>query len=150
MPITLGFHPYFNVPDSSRAQSFIRIPARKHIEADKSLLASGETTANTLPARISLRDHTLDDGFTDLVRDGEGHATFSFEAGSRKIQVIYGRQYQVGLVFAPPGKDFVCFEPMTAITNALNLAHEGKYNDLKSVPPNGAWSESFWIRYEGF
>ncbi len=56
----------------------------------------------------------------------------------------------MGLVFAPPGKEFVCFEPMTAITNALNLAHEGKYTALKSVAPNGTWAESFWIRYEGF
>jgi aldose 1-epimerase len=150
MPITLGFHPYFNLPDTPRTQAFIRIPARKHIETDKGLLPSGVTTPNHLPAQISLRDHTLDDGFTDLVRDRNGYATFTFEAGAKKIQVVYGPQYQVGLVFAPPGKEFVCFEPMTAITNALNLAHEGKYSELKSVAPNGTWKESFWIRYEGF
>jgi aldose 1-epimerase len=108
------------------------------------------TSANRLPPQISLRDHRLDDGFTDLVRDKSGYATFSLEAGAKKIYVVYGPQYQVGLVFAPPGKEFVCFEPMTAVTNALNLAHEGKYNDLKSVAPSGKWVESFWIRYEGF
>lgn len=150
MPISLGFHPYFNLPDTPREQAFIRIPARKHIETDKALLATGATSANQLPAQISLRDHTFDDGFTDLVRDQDGKATFSLEAGPKKIQVVYGPQYRVGLVYAPPRKEFVCFEPMTAITDALNLAHEGKYNDLQSVAPNGTWTESFWIRYEGF
>lgn len=150
MPITLGFHPYFNLPGTPREQAFIRIPARKHIQTDKALLATGATSVNHLPEQISLRDHTFDDGFTDLVRDKGGHATFALEAGSKKIQVIFGPQYQVGLVFVPPGKEFVCFEPMTAITNALNLAHDGKYNDLKSVASNGTWTESFWIRYEGF
>lgn len=150
MPITLGFHPYFNLPDTPREQAFVRIPARKHIETDRALLATGETSAVQLPAETSLRDHTFDDGFTDLVRGKDGYATFSLEAGSKKIQVVYGAQYQVGLVYAPPRKEFVCFEPMTAVTNALNLAHEGKYSDLKSVAPNATWTESFWIRYEGF
>ncbi|MFL6448933.1 MAG: aldose 1-epimerase [Bryobacteraceae bacterium] len=150
MPITFGFHPYFNLPDTPRKEAFIHIPARKHIETDKALLATGTTTPNTLPAQISLKDHTLDDGFTDLVRDSTGYAIFTLEAGAKKIHVVYGPQYQVGLVFAPPRKEFVCFEPMTAITNALNLAHDGKYGDLKSVAPNAAWRESFWVRYEGF
>ena len=150
MPITLGFHPYFNLPGTPRAEAIARIPARKHIDTDKKLLATGVTSPNLLTGEVSLRDHKLDDGFTDLIRDKNGYATFSLEAGPKKIQVVYGPQYQVGLVFSPPGKEFVCFEPMTAITNALNLAQEGKYKDLKSVPPNGKWVESFWIRYEGF
>ncbi|MFL6415306.1 MAG: aldose 1-epimerase [Bryobacteraceae bacterium] len=150
MPITLGFHPYFNLPQIPRSEASIRIPARKHVETDAKLLATGELTPNQLPQEISLRDHTFDDGFTDLIRDENGHAVFSFEAGAKKIQVIYGPRYQVGLVYAPPRRDFVCFEPMTAITNALNLAHDGKYAELKSVEPGQTWRESFWIRYEGF
>lgn len=150
MPITFGYHPYFNLPGVPREQAFVRIPARKHIDTDRKLLATGVMTPSNLPAEVSLRDHTFDDGFTDLMRGKNGLAVFSFEAGPKKIHVIYGQQYQVGLVYAPPGKEFVCFEPMTAITNAVNLAHEGKYNDLKSVAPGETWSESFWIRYEGF
>jgi aldose 1-epimerase len=150
MPVTFGFHPYFTLPGVPREQAFVRIPARKHIETDKKLLATGAMTDNQLPQEISLRDHTFDDGFTDLMRGENGLADFTFEAGPKKIHVIYGKQYQVGLVYAPPGKEFVCFEPMTAITNAVNLAHEGKYGDLKSVGPGETWRESFWIRYEGF
>lgn len=46
--------------------------------------------------------------------------------------------------------DFVCFEPMAAITNALNLAHKGVYKDLQSIAPGGSWRESFWVRPSGF
>jgi aldose 1-epimerase len=46
--------------------------------------------------------------------------------------------------------NFICFEPMAGITNALNLAHRGVYKDLQSIPPGGTWQESFWVRPSGF
>jgi aldose 1-epimerase len=46
--------------------------------------------------------------------------------------------------------NFICFEPMAGITNALNLAHRGVYKELQSIPPGGSWQESFWIRPSGF
>ena len=72
------------------------------------------------------------------------------ESGSRKISLIYGPKYTVAIVYAPPGKDFICFEPMSAITNAFNLAHAGAYKELQSIPVGGTWRESFWIVPSGF
>ena len=46
--------------------------------------------------------------------------------------------------------NFICFEPMAAITNALNLAHRGVYKELQSIAPGGTWQESFWIKPSGF
>jgi aldose 1-epimerase len=56
---------------------------------------------------------------------------------------------------APPANplatpNFICFEPMAGITNALNLAHRGVYKELQSIPPGGTWQESFWIKPSGF
>ena len=51
---------------------------------------------------------------------------------------------------ARPSENFVCFEPMAGITNALNLAHKGLYGELQSVAPGGTWQESFWVRPSGF
>ena len=51
---------------------------------------------------------------------------------------------------APTTKGFIAFEPMVAITNALNLAHKGVYKDLQSIPPGGFWAESFWITTKGY
>ncbi len=46
--------------------------------------------------------------------------------------------------------NFICFEPMAGITNALNLAHRGIYKELQYIPPGGKWHESFWIKPSGF
>jgi len=51
---------------------------------------------------------------------------------------------------APTTKGFIAFEPMVAITNALNLAHKGVYKDLQSIPPGGSWEESFWLTTKGY
>jgi len=45
--------------------------------------------------------------------------------------------------------DFICFEPMTGITNAVNLYQQGKYPELQTVAPGASWTESFWIRASG-
>ena len=52
----------------------------------------------------------------------------------------------MGIVYAPAGKEFICFEPMVALTNGVNLASEGKYDALQTVEPGGVWSESFRVR----
>jgi hypothetical protein len=66
------------------------------------------------------------------------------------IDVLYGPRYQVAVIYAPPNQPFICFEPMTAITNGANLAHDGKYGELQTVASGGTWRESFWVRWSGF
>jgi aldose 1-epimerase len=50
----------------------------------------------------------------------------------------------------PNDPNYICFEPMAGITDALNLAQKGLYNELQSIPPGGTWQESFWIKPSGF
>jgi aldose 1-epimerase len=64
--------------------------------------------------------------------------------------VFYGPKYPIAVVYAPKGKDFICFEPMSAPTNAFNMAHAGTYKELQSVPAGGKWRESFWVQASGF
>src|SRR6185369_2362093 len=149
MPVAIGYHPYFNLPDVPRAEATAHLPVRKRVQTDTQLVATGELKANDLPETVSLKDHTFDDGFTDLVRDPSGRATFSVEGGGKQIQVIYGPKYPVAVVYAPPNQNYICFEPMAAITNGVNLAHDGKYADLQTVPAGGKWHESFWVRTTG-
>ena len=49
-----------------------------------------------------------------------------------------------------PDRNFICFEPMAGVTDALNLAHKGIYKELESIAPGGTWTESFWIKPSGF
>ncbi len=146
MPVSIGFHPYFTIPGVPRAECVAQIPARSAVLVDGRLCATGEFKPNTLPDPVPLASHTLDDGFTDLVRDSQGEATFWIEGGGRRIEVVFGPKWQVGVVYAPSGHEFVCFEPMAAITNGINLASEGKYPALQMLAPGAVWLESFRVR----
>jgi len=154
MPISLGFHPYYRIPDVSRDEWTLHLPAQKVIVADNHLVATGEYKSKDLPDPLPLRSYNLDTGFTDLERDSDGRARFWIESGGKKVEAVLGPKFAVALIYDPPApagetRDFVCIEPMAGITNALNLNHEGKYPGLQSVPPGGKWSESFWIRASG-
>jgi aldose 1-epimerase len=154
MPVAVAFHPYYKIPDVPRDEWTGHIPARLHVETDKGLIATGEFKPMDLPDPFPLKGRTLDDGFTNLVRDADGRAHFWIESGGKKIEAMFGPKYPVAVVWEPnDGKgqpqEFICFEPMAGITNAINLNHDGKYPDLQTVPAGGKWSESFWVRATG-
>ena len=58
----------------------------------------------------------------------------------------------MAVVYAPTGdgQEFLCFEPMSGITNAFNLAHRGMYDALPQIAPGGAWEAIYRISVEGF
>ncbi len=145
MPVSIGFHPFFTIPGVPRDEWTAHIPARSAVVADERLCATGEFRPNVLPSAIPLSSHTFDDGFTDLTED-----PFWVEGSGRRIEVAFGPKWQVGVVYAPSGRDFICFEPMAAITNGVNLAAAGRYAALQTVEPGGVWTESFRVRAIGF
>jgi len=148
MPLSMGFHPYFALPD--RDEWRLHLPVREHVTLSDRLIPTGEIKPADLPDPLPLRGAHLDDVFTALERDASGRAVFSAAHGERRITVSYGPKYPVAVVFAPPGRNFVCFEPMTGVTDAFNLAHQGKYSGLQTVPAGGKWEESFWISATGY
>jgi len=97
-----------------------------------------------------LREHDLDHVFGDLTRDSSGLATMSLAGTSQRIDVRFGPGYRAAVIYAPKGRDFICFEPMAGITDAMNLAQRGLYKELQHVPPGGSWQEHFSIRPSGF
>jgi aldose 1-epimerase len=150
MPVAIGFHPYFRVDGTARDSWKVHVAARDHVVLSKTLVPTGELKPMDLADPVSLVGTQLDDVFTNLVRGADGRADFWVASGDQRIDVVYGPNYPVAVVFAPPGRDFICFEPMTAVTNALNLAQEGKYRELQHIPPRGKWEESFWIKTSGY
>ncbi len=146
MPVSIGFHPYFELPGVSRDDAFAHVPARQRVLMDAQLVATGEFEPVTLPDRVSLRDHRFDDGFTDLIHDPDVNVRFSVEGGGKRIDVTFGPRYPVAVIYAPPGHNYICFEPMTAVTNGVNLAAAGKYPQLQWVQAGEVWRESFWVK----
>ncbi|MDQ6760608.1 MAG: aldose 1-epimerase [Acidobacteriota bacterium] len=145
MPVSLGFHPYYQITDAPRDQWRVHLAARSHYSLSDKLIPTGETKPINLPDPLVLAGHQLDDVYGDLTGD-----EFSVQGKTQKIAIRYGPKYRVAVVYAPPGKEFICFEPMSGVTNAFNLAHAGIYKDLQSIAPGGKWEESFWIRPSGY
>jgi aldose 1-epimerase len=161
MPVSIGFHPYFRLDDSPRDDWTIAVAARTEwvLNADK--LPVGETRPIERlfpdPRSVKLREFDIDHVFSDLVRDASGRAVMSVTGAKQKLEVVFGPNYRAAVIYAPkpaaaPGQDrnFICFEPMAGITNAMNLAHRGVYRELQTLPPGQIWRESFWIRPGGF
>jgi aldose 1-epimerase len=149
MPIVLGFHPCFRIQGVDRDKWTATIAARKRAIADDRLVATGELKPLDLPNPFPVKGQVLDTGFTDLERDAAGLAHFSIESSGEKVEVLFGRKYPAAVIYTPPDRQTVCFEPMTGITNAVNLYHEGKYPSLQILASGAKWIESFWIRASG-
>ena len=154
MPIAIGFHPYFTLSDAPRDGWTIALAARTEWELADDKIPTGVTRPIERrfpdPRAAPLRDHDLDHVFADLIRDASGRATMTVRGVSQRIDVGFGPNYHAAVVYAPKGRDFICFEPMAAITDALNLSHRGLYTDLQQVAPGGTWKETFWIHPSGF
>lgn len=147
MPVAVGFHPYFQLDDAPRDEWTTHLGARSHLVLNDKLTPTGEKKPMNFSDPFPLKGNTLDDGFVDL--DGP-RPVFWVQGKRQKIVVAYGPRYTVAVAYAPPGQNFICFEPMSAVTNGFNLAHEGKWDGLQSIAPGGAWKETFQIKPVGF
>ncbi len=114
VPLCFGFHPYLQLPDVARSDWIVETPPLRHLSLDERGLPSGESSSQQAIAE-PLGDKTFDDGY-DHVPAG---AVFAVSGGGRRIEVHFEQGYPAAQIFAPPGEDVVCFEPMTAPTDAL-------------------------------
>jgi aldose 1-epimerase len=156
MPLSVGFHPYFQLHESPRDSWRVRLAADSVWSLNDRFTPTGANLpigqsfpqADDLPLRGELLDHVFD----GLQRDGDGWARFHVRGTGERITVDFGPRFPVAVVYAPTGdgQSFVCFEPMSGITNAFSLAHRGLYSELPQVPAGGAWTASFRICVEGF
>jgi galactose mutarotase-like enzyme len=112
--IAFGYHPYLRVPGVSRADWHVRMPPRRHLELDELAIPTGggcwESAVDFRLAGVG-----FDDGY-DSIDEG---AVFSVAGGGREIRVSFDAGFPAAQVFSPSGAPYICFEPMTAPTNAL-------------------------------
>ena len=112
VPISFGFHPYLTLPNVPREDWHIELPVTEHLELDDKGIPTGETTA-VQPQDGPLGNRTFDDAYTGVGGD------FVLRGGGRRIAVEFDDGYPYAQVYAPDGQGLICFEPMTAPTNAL-------------------------------
>jgi galactose mutarotase-like enzyme len=135
VPVAYGFHPYLTVPGVARADWEIELPAMRSLELDELSVPTG--ASEPAPAFDgTLGDRAYDDAFT-LDTDT---ARFAVSGGDRRIEVHFEGGFSAAQVYAPLTEDVVCFEPMTAPTNALRSGDR-----LRTVAPGGEDVTSFAV-----
>jgi galactose mutarotase-like enzyme len=139
VPLCFGFHPYLRLPEVARSQWIIDTPPLRQLSLDEHGLPTG--AAEPRPARTELLgDNAFDEGY-DQVADG---AVFAVSGGGRRVEVHLEHGYPAAQLFAPRVGEreqaVVCFEPMTAPTDALR---RGGY---RSATPGEAAVTQFSIR----
>jgi len=164
MPVAVGFHPYYKLTDSKREEWTISVGARKHWILSAAKIPTGETEPVEKffprPQEAALRDYNLDDVFSDLSRDGQGLAHMIVKGKRQQLDITIGPAWRAVVVWSPApaaegrgalnDPNFIAFEPMAGITDAMNLAHKNLYSELQSIPPGGIWEASFWVKPSGF
>lgn len=131
VPVSFGFHPYFRLPTGHRSRWTLRLPARRHIELDGRAIPTGASAVE--------REESGPVGgrtFDDLYELGADRWAGLEHQGDR-ISLSLDEGYSHLQVYAPPGRRFVCLEPMTATVNALR-------NERCRVVPPG---EQFQARF---
>ena len=135
VPVTFGWHPYLTLPGAPRSEWEVRLPVKRRGLLDARGIPTGETEAPPFTGG-PLGDVAFDDLFPAL----DDPAVFSATGGGRRIEVELLSGYPVAQVYSPAESDFVCFEPMTAPTNAL-LSGDG----LRRAEPGETFAAAFRI-----
>lgn len=138
MPISFGYHPYFLKEHDAYT---LKIPTNDVIEVDEIMVPTGKIFDKSkkwkfIYDEISLKENAFDDGFQNLQFENE---KANFELNQIKVQ--FDKNYPFAQIYAPQHatKPYICIEPMTAATNALNR------NTCKLIQHNEVFKATFSI-----
>ena len=105
MPVAIGFHPYFQLTDSTREDWTISVGARTHWLLAENKIPTGDTEPIGKlfpdPHAVPLKDVDLDHVFGDLERDAQGRAVMSVKGKSQQLDVVVGPNYRSIVLYSP-------------------------------------------------
>ena len=134
MPMGFGIHPYFRVglsPDANAAEALVKVPAATYWELDADSVPTGKRLS-AIDA-LDLRDGkpfaglTLDHVYTDVQMEADGGSRCVIENRDTGHGMVMesDEQFRELVVYTPPDRDVICFEPYTCPTDAINLEAKG-------------------------
>jgi len=137
VPVSFGYHPYLRLPGADRRGWEVALGAARRLVVDEQMIPTGEREP-VADRRFPLGERSLDDGYDGV----EQPARFTAASDHGSVTVELRRGYPFAQVYAPPGKDFICFEPMTAPANALRSG-----DGLTVVPSGGSYEAEFAVAF---
>lgn len=136
VPISFGYHPYLRLPGVPREDWEVELPVKRRLLLDERMIPTGESE----PVHFHqepLGRRSFDDGFAESIAG----KPFVVAGGGRQIEVTFNEGYPFAQVYAPSDKQFICFEPMTAPTNALRRGG----SELPLAQPSETFRATFSI-----
>ena len=112
MPLHVGFHPYFLVPDAEKPRVAVETHATRAFDNVQKRDVPFAGLDFTRP-EVDLR---LD--------DAGGSSTSLRRPGAPAVEIEGSAEFGHWAIWAIAGKDFICVEPWTAPTNALNSGEQ--------------------------
>jgi galactose mutarotase-like enzyme len=128
MPLQPGIHPYFFVPDGTKAGVTIDTDATR---ARDNL--TGKEIAVTLPLALAGREVDL------YLLDHHPRHTVLHRPGLPGVRIEFGDDQALLVVWTLPGRDFVCVEPWRARLGAL------ADGTAPAIPPGGHETTTFSV-----
>ena len=133
MPMGFGIHPYFSVDlgtEADASQAIITVPAAKYWELDEVLVPTGkqQDVNGTLDLQCGqpFAKLKLDHVFTDVqLVDGVSRCRIENRDTGYGMVMESDAQFRELVVYTPPDRDAICFEPYTCPTDAINLEARG-------------------------
>ncbi|MCI0421244.1 MAG: aldose 1-epimerase, partial [Acidobacteria bacterium] len=146
LPFGFAFHPWFQIL-GSRAETYLRVPAQKHMEAE-GLLPTGKLedlqgTPYDLREPVSLEALKLDDVYWGLTPE----RIPGYEARDKGVKVSLGAspEFTHMVVYTPPGRPFFCMENQTCSTDAHNLHAKGLEKEAHLLIVEKGKKVSGWV-----
>jgi aldose 1-epimerase len=157
MPVGYGIHPYFCAPlskSSDPKNCKIIVPARKYWELEDFLptgrILEAEGKYN-LRNGASASEIKFDDVFTDLVMSDEvSRCIIDDQDASMRMILESGSIFREMVVYTPPNRPAVCFEPYTCPTDAINLEEKGISAGIIVLKPGESVSGTVKIIFETY
>ncbi|SMH59675.1 aldose 1-epimerase [Azospirillum agricola] len=119
MPAGFGLHPYFPKPPGTR------VTARLNgmWESDETILPRNRRPlppAWNFPKGVAMDGLVLDHGFTGW----DGRAVLEWPGRGLSLTIVADGPFGHLIVYAPAGEDYLCLEPVSHMTDALNRPQE--------------------------
>ena len=154
MPAGLGMHPYNPLPLANRgdrALCTIDVPADQYWPLREDCIPLGEISA--VAGKYDLRqpgpigDTTYDDVWTSVqTTNGWSACTVRDPHIGLSVTTEGDSAFREWVVYAPPDKPVICFEPYTCTTNAFNLQAKGVDAGMVRLKPGEALRGTMRIR----
>lgn len=145
LPWGLGTHAYFKVPFAASSQPkdcIFSVPVTEEWELQDYLPTGRRLPLDSrtdLTAGIRFGSRSIDNVFTGWKSEkGTVRSSIIDEPGGIELlQACDARYFRDAVVYTPPGRNSLCIEPYTCVTDAINLSQHDPRAGLRVLNPGG-------------